>query len=188
MGKMCRSKRAARGGLEFHIREGIMNRSVRVLALITALVLLFSAAGCNKLKARDQLNKGVLSFKSAKYEEAVEKFKNAVNLDPNLMTARLYLATAYAAMVVPGANTPENNRNAEMAIREYQAVLDTNPPQEQKVNSLKGMASLYRGMEKYNEMRDAYRKIAQLDPNDAETYYSIAWIDWRTRTMTSHRR
>lgn len=155
-----------------------MNRGVRVLALITGLVMLLSAVGCNKLKARDQLNKGVLSFKNNKYEQSIEHFKNAVSLDPNLTTARLYLATAYSQLVIPGAQTPENTRYAEQAIAEYQKVVDSNPPLEQKVNSLKGIAGLYRGMEKYVESRDVYRKIAQLDPSDAETYYSIAWVDW----------
>lgn len=155
-----------------------MKRSVRVLTLITALVMVLSAVGCSKLKARDQLNKGVQSFKNNKYEQAIEHFKNAVDLDPNLATARLYLATAYSAQVIPGAETPENKRNAELAIAEFQKVVDANPPVEQKVNSLKGIASLYRGMNKYVEARNVYRKITTLDPNDAETYYSIAWIDW----------
>lgn len=155
-----------------------MKRSVRVLTLITALVMVLSAVGCSKLKARDQLNKGVQSFKNNKYEQAIEHFKNAVDLDPNLATARLYLATAYSAQVIPGAETPENKRNAELAIAEFQKVVAANPPVEQKVNSLKGVASLYRGMNKYVEARDVYRQIATLDPNDAETYYSIAWIDW----------
>lgn len=155
-----------------------MNRGARVLALITALAMLVGAVGCNKLKARDQLNKGVQSFKNNKFEQSIEHFKNAVSLDPKLGTARLYLATAYAQMVIPGAQTPENTRFAEQAIAEYQKVIETNPPLEQQVNSLKGIAGLYRGMEKYVEARDVYRKIATLDPNDAETYYSIAWVDW----------
>ena len=40
------------------------------------------STGCEKLKARDHLNKGVQAFKSAKYTQAVEHFKEAVQLDP----------------------------------------------------------------------------------------------------------
>ena len=61
--------------------------------------------GCTKLRARDQLNKGVQSYKNARYEEAIEHFKNAVALDPSLVNARLYLATAYAQQYIPGADT-----------------------------------------------------------------------------------
>jgi len=36
----------------------------RVAALAALLVLAFAASGCNKLKARDLLNKGVTAFKN----------------------------------------------------------------------------------------------------------------------------
>ncbi|MBV9610563.1 MAG: hypothetical protein JO187_13460, partial [Acidobacteria bacterium] len=81
-----------------------------VLALVCVLALLVFLSGCTKLRARDQLNKGVQSYKNAKYEDAIEHFKNAVSLDPALLTARLYLATAYAQQYIPGADTPENNQ------------------------------------------------------------------------------
>src|SRR5579872_3789000 len=79
-----------------------MNRSVRVVMLSAAALALLFAAGCNKLKARDQLNKGVQAYKNAKFEEAINRFQNAVALDPSLLNARLYLATAYAQQYVPG--------------------------------------------------------------------------------------
>ena len=85
----------------------------RVLTLLAVLLVLFSAVGCSKLRARDQLNKGVQSYKNAKYEDAIEHFKNAVAMDPSLINARLYLATAYAQQYIPGADSPENNRYAE---------------------------------------------------------------------------
>ena len=70
------------------------------------------ASGCQKLKSRDQLNKGVQAFKNAQYADAVENFKTAVELDPTFPTARLYLATAYMQQYIPGAESPENNRMA----------------------------------------------------------------------------
>ncbi|PYX65815.1 MAG: hypothetical protein DMG74_06975 [Acidobacteria bacterium] len=69
-----------------------------------ALTLLFTS-GCNKLRARDQLNKGVQAYKNAKYEEAISRFQQAVSLDPGLLNARLYLATAFAQQYIPGADT-----------------------------------------------------------------------------------
>ena len=49
-----------------------------------ALALL--ATSCQKLQARDQLNKGVQAFKNAQYPQAVENFKKAVELDPDFPT------------------------------------------------------------------------------------------------------
>ena len=79
-----------------------MEKRVRVAALLAVLALLIGSVGCDKIKARDQLNKGVQSYKNGKYEEAIEHFKNSVTLDPSLVTARLYLGTAYMQLYVPG--------------------------------------------------------------------------------------
>jgi predicted Zn-dependent protease len=146
--------------------------------LIAALVALLSAVGCEKLRARDQINKGVQAYKNAKYEEAIEHFKNAVQLDPTLMNAKLYLATAYMQQYIPGADSPENNKYAEEAINEFKSVLDANPPKEQKILALKGIASLYFNMKKMDEAKKYHQMVADLDPNDPEVYYSIAVIDW----------
>ncbi len=155
-----------------------MNRGARVLAFVAALLALLGSTACNKLKARDQLNKGVQAYKNARYEEAIERFKNAVALDPSLINAKLYLATAYANQYVPGADTPENNKNAEQAIDVFKEVLSTNPAREAQVNSLKGIASLYFQMKKLDQAKEYYSKVKDLDPNDPEVYYSIAVIDW----------
>lgn len=155
-----------------------MKTSTRVLAAAALALALFSLAGCNKLRARDQLNKGVQAYKNAKYEEAIERFKNAVNYDPSLINARLYLATAYAQQFIPGAETPDNNRNAEQAIEQFKQVIDEHPGRDAEVNSLKGIASLYLNQKKFDQAKEYYQKVTQLDPNDPEAYYSVAVIDW----------
>src|ERR1700739_5083993 len=104
-----------------------MKKSFQLLTLAAAAFTLFSATGCSKLRARDQLNKGVQSYKNAKYEEAIERFKNAVELDPSLINARLYLATAYEQQYIPGVDTPDNNRMAAQAIDEFNNVLSPDP-------------------------------------------------------------
>ena len=54
------------------------------LSIIAGLaVLALFATGCEKLQARDHLNKGVQAFKTAKYTQAVDHFKEAVQLDPD---------------------------------------------------------------------------------------------------------
>ena len=80
------------------------------------------------------------AYKSAKYEEAIDHFQKAVSLDPGLINARLYLATAYAQQYIPGADTEDNNRMAQQAIDQYKAVLERDP---KNVNSVKGIAYLY---------------------------------------------
>ena len=152
-----------------------MKRSLHIWALVAAATLALSTTGCDKLKARDQLNKGVASYKNARYEQAIEHFKNAVTLDPSLQNAKIYLATAYLAQYIPGVDSPENLQNANSAISQYKAVLDQDP---KNVNSIKGIAYLYLQMKKFEDAKTYYRKAIELDPNDPEAYYSIGVIDW----------
>lgn len=155
-----------------------MTKPTKLAALVALLTLLFTGVGCNKLRARDQLNKGVQAYKSARYETAIEHFKNAVELDPKLVNARLYLATAYANQVIPNVDTPENVQMAQLAIDEFQKVLEQNPSTEAKVNSMKGIASLYFNTKKFDQALEWHKKVLEVDPQDPETYYSIGVIDW----------
>jgi len=144
-------------------------------AAALAIGLLLVSSGCQKLKARDELNKGVNAYKGAKYPLAVEHFKVAVELDPTLVNARLYLATAYANQVVPGSQSEENLQIAEQAIAEFQKVLEMD---QNNLGSIAGIASLYFQMKRMDEAKEFYKKQIALDPSNPEPYYSVGVIDW----------
>ena len=155
-----------------------MNKKLRLLTLAAVALALFSSVGCDKLRARDQLNKGVESYKNNHYEQAIDHSQQAVQLDPSLINARMYLATAYVSQYIPGVDSPDNLRTAQQAIDEYQKVIDANPSRDQKVNSAKGIAYLYLNMKKWDDAKKYYRMASDLDPNDPEPYYSVGVIDW----------
>ena len=140
---------------------------------------LFSSVGCDRLRARDQLNKGVEAYKSTHYEQAIDHFQQALQLDPGLLNARMYLATAFVSQYIPGVDSPDNIRNADQAIEQYQKVLDTpGTARDQRVNSAKGIAYLYLNMKKFDDAKKFYRMASDADPNDPEPYYSVGVIDW----------
>ena len=152
-----------------------MKTGLKLLAVAALGAWVVSATGCNKLLARDQLNKGVASYKDAKYDQAIEHFRKAVELDNGLKNAKLYLATAYAQQYIPGVDSPENIQNANSAIDQYKAVLDQDP---KNVNSVKGIAYLYLQMKKFEDAKSYYHKAIDLDSSDPEAYYSVGVIDW----------
>ena len=156
-----------------------MNKHIRLLTLVAAVLVLFSSVGCGKLRARDQLNKGVTAYKNAKYEEAIDHFQQSVALDPTLINAKMYLATAFAQQYIPGVEDPDNLKMAEQAIEQYKRVLDVpGAARDQKVNSAKGIAYLYLNMKKFDNAKKYYRMAGDIDPNDPEPYYSVGVIDW----------
>ena len=153
-----------------------MNRIVRLPVMAALLcTALFFTTGCNRLKARDQLNKGVNAFKTARYEEAIDHFQQAVALDPSLPMARLYLATAYSQQVVPNLQTPDNLKDAQLAIQNFQMVLEKDP---KNVSALKGIAALYLNIQNFDQAKAYQNKVIAVDPNDAAAYYTIGVIDW----------
>src|SRR5271154_2296635 len=162
-----------------------MKRSayIPVLAVAT-LSLLTMVTGCSKLQARDQLIKGVQAYKNARFEEAIDHFQNAERLDPTLENAPLYLATAYAQQVVPDANTPENTKNAQLAVNAYQQVLAKDP---KDLNALKGIAAVYLNTGKTDEAKQWQRKVTEVDPNDPVAHYTIGVVDCRSPTRMQSR-
>ncbi len=155
-------------------------KSKAVMVLAIAAMTVF-ATSCEKLKARDQLNKGVQAFKSAQYPAAVECFKTAVNYDPSFATARLYLATAYMQQYIPGADSPENMQMAQAAYDQFQKVLAQDPKNELAVASI---ASLLFNEKKLDEAAQWYQRLIQLNPKNKEAYYTLGVIAW-TKALVS---
>ena len=91
----------------------------RKLMFAFLAILALAAASCAKLQARDNLNKGVRAFRDAHYENAVTYFKQAVELDPDLTTAEIYLATASSQQFIPGGRGEDNEKNAQLAIQTF---------------------------------------------------------------------
>ncbi len=143
------------------------------------LLLALTAGGCNKLKARDHLNKGVQSYRNAQFQPAIMHFKEAVRLDPSLLNARLYLATAYAQQYVPGGESPENQQTAKDAIAAFQDVLKMdNGSSPATTTALASIAQIYYSMKKFDDAKSFNQRRIQLEPNNPEPYYWIGVLDW----------
>ncbi len=151
----------------------------KLLSVIAILAMLLSSTACEKLKARDELNKGVQAFKSAKYQEAVDHFNNAINYDPTFPTSRLYLAMSYLSQWIPGADSEENKQMANKAMENFKLVLDQDPKQTVAIASI---ASLYFNQKKLDEAKDWYLKLLNVDPRDKTAYYTLGVIAW-TKTF-----
>jgi tetratricopeptide (TPR) repeat protein len=152
------------------------------VALALAGILSLTATGCNKLKARDMLNKGVQAYKANQYDEAVEKFKEAEQLDPDLQTARIYLATAYANLY-SGVQSEQNLKWANQAVEEFKGVLARDS---RNLSAIDGIGSLRFQMaagppfsaDLMKESRSYHEQHIKIKPDDPEPYYWIGVIDW----------
>jgi tetratricopeptide (TPR) repeat protein len=177
LAKLDRSSDSQPGRISWHARF-----SRQVLAWGALLFLVAGVSGCNKLKARDLLNKGVGNFKNGQYDSAIEDFKQARELDPSLLNARLYLATAYASQYIPGAPSEANTRLGNQAVEEFKDVLSID---DKNLSAIDGIGSIIFQMagqpydpKKFEESKTYHQKHIELKPNDPEPYYWIGVIDW----------
>ncbi len=172
-----------------------MRKVSSVSAGILTGILILGATSCDKLKSRDDINKGIAAFRNAKYGDAVEKFKEAAALDPDNSNARLYLATAYMSQWIPGAESPENLQFASMAKEEFNKVLEKDPANTTALASLASIAynqaaplPADKKAEKLDEAGKWYKKLIEVDPKNKEAFYSlgvIAWAKWYPALMTA---
>jgi len=147
----------------------------KILSFTLLALLAISAASCQKLQARDNLNKGVQAFRAQKYDIAIDHFKKAIELDPQLKDAELYLATGYAQQFAPGSPTEENQKIAELAVQTFQKVLDKDPANK---TAMAGIASIYQNNAQYDKAREAYIKNAEIDPQNHIPFYAVGSVDW----------
>ena len=155
-------------------------RSLVVLALLAFVLPVVAQedppqANPHSPAASANLVHGVDVFKAGRYEEATRDFQSAVDAEPTWRTARVYLATALSYQVVPNLETPENLAIANRALDQFNQLLASDP---KDVASLRQVASIRRNVKRFDDALATYRKIISLDPNDAESHYTIGVIEW----------
>ncbi len=122
------------------------------------------------LCAQEALNEGIAAFKNAHYREAVELFRQAVDLQPN-------------------------DANARSAETEFKRVLELDANDKTALASLASLAyneaAPLKGEEKtrkFDEAMDWSQRLAAVDPANKEAPYTmgvIAWAKWYPALMTA---
>ena len=162
-----------------HRRKGVPK--IGLVLLVAAG--LAGAVGCNKLRSRDLINRGVQAYKEAQYDKAEADLRQAAELDPANVDARLFLAAAYAGQFVKGSTAPENIRKGQEAIAQYKKVLEIDP---NNLNAISSIGSILFNLgagpppnpETLTEAKTWQRKVIALKPDDPTPYYWIGVIDW----------
>jgi len=138
------------------------------------LLLLAASSGCSKLRARDQLNKGVTAFTNSQFQSATLHFKNAVALDPTLLNARLYLATAYKLQYIPGGES-RKTRRSPTGDRCFRGCPEDGS---NNTTAIASVGEMYYNMRKFEKAKDYQRHWVQVEPNNPVPYYWLGMLDW----------
>jgi len=162
----------------FAIRRAI-GRNMRPVRMILAAGLLAAvvlmASGCDKLKARDNINSGTAAFKAGNFSAAADHFKTAVALDPTIPNIRIYLATAYIQQYIPGTETEENKKYAQAALDELNKQLESDP---KNLLATQYLANVYYQMKDFPKAEEWSKKVVEIDPKDKGALYTLGVIPW----------
>jgi len=133
--------------------------------------------------AQDWMAQGIQAYRQARYQEAIEAFQKAADLNPSDLNARLYLATTYMTRYIPGSADPENVVNAQRAREGFERVLQLKP---NDLTALASLASLSyqeaqvtdpdEKLRKLDEARDWNQKVLGVDSRNKEAYYTLNYI------------
>src|ERR1035441_3132463 len=98
-----------------------------------------------------------------------------VKLSPSLVTAHLYLATAYMQMWVPDRDSPENTQAVKAALDEYRKTLELDPKNDVAIASI---ASIHPNQKQWDLAWRWYERLIAIDLRNADAYYSLGYITW----------
>jgi len=145
-------------------------------------ILVISTSGCslvNRIRAKNQLNEAALAYHEGHFEEAEQRSRAALELDPNSKTAPLYIARSVHAQYRAGVQAPENIAKANEAIQAYQRILERDPKSEE---AYKAIAYLYGQLKEDDKLRSwiSARAVDGSAPAEkrAEAYIVLASKDW----------
>ena len=166
---------------------------LRTILISTALLVIVENSGAvrvapqedaaaQRMEARKWLNEGVQAYREGQIDQAIVDFQNAKKLDPSLVNAQLYLATARSAQYIPGDPSPENAQHGDQALQEFRSILGAHPD---SLSAIDGAGSILYNLagtpfdpEKMEESKSYHQKHIELRPGDPEPYYWVGVIDW----------
>src|SRR5258708_2396507 len=158
-----------------------MKLSQTRIAIVLA-ILVATSSGCgviNRIRAKNQLNEAARAYREAKFEEAEQHSRRALELDPTNKSAPLFIARIVHREYRPGINTPENIAKAHAAIAEYKKLLQNDPKNEE---AYKAIASLLGAIKDEQAQRAWIQQRANDTSADAdkrsEAYVVLASKDW----------
>jgi tetratricopeptide (TPR) repeat protein len=158
-----------------------MKLSLTRIAIVLA-VLVFTTSGCglvNRIRAKNELNEAARAYREGHFEEAEQRSRRALSLDPENKTALSFIARTIHAQYKPGVQTPENIAKANAAITAYQQILDKDPKNDEAYKAIAYLLGATKEDDKLRQWIAARANDSSVDSSKrAEAYIVMASKDW----------
>lgn len=150
-----------------------IRRALLLAGCLLAIVCIAARTqDANKTAAREVLNSGIAAFNSGNPQLAADSFIRALELDPDLTAAELYLGATYASMAMSSAQNTEINRKA---IQSFERLLQKEPDNQEAATRL---ASVYASIGEPEKARALFRQVSKASPQDPTAFFALGAISW----------
>ncbi len=147
-------------------------RSVALIALAGLIVL---ATGCEGVRMRMTMKEGHDLYKQQKYDEAIVKYKEILDMDPGNYLATYQIAMSNLAMYHPGSTHPKDTEYADQAISYLEKLMTMDAPDDDtKEKVVKYYLSLLASAEKSDKAIAFMEKELEKNPKDKESVLELA--------------
>jgi tetratricopeptide (TPR) repeat protein len=161
-----------------------MNGVRKNLLLVWAAVLSAGGAGCglvDTIQARQLAREGNALYLKSDYHKAIEKYRQALELDPDTPNLQLNLGYSYFSIYNPNSESEQDRRAAKEAVEYFSRHLDRHPGDENaRIFQIK---TLLTAAPSDPELADralkTFLKMLQKNPDDHEArqYLITLFID-----------
>ena len=138
-----------------------MNKFVKYLTII---VFLSSALTLSAQSDEKAIRKGNRNYKSGNYEEAIAKYREALEIRPNNAKAQFNLGDVYYA-----------KQSYDTAYAEFQKVLEISPDAKLKSDAVYNMGNCLLAQDKYYDAFNVYKVSLKLNPENDNALYNLEY-------------
>ena len=138
-----------------------MNKLVKYLTII---VFLSSALTLSAQSDEKAIRTGNRNYKSGNYEEAIAKYREALEIRPNNAKAQFNLGDVYYA-----------KQSYDTAYAEFQKVLEISPDAKLKSDAVYNMGNCLLAQDKYYDAFNVYKVSLKLNPENENALYNLEY-------------
>jgi len=145
----------------------------RALGLGVALLAVVAGAGCQDLRARQFLKTGNDHYRKGEYQPAVDAYRQAEAIRPDIVQVHLHQAYADLSLFIPGDAAPANQQVAKDAIDAFNRYLKLRPNDE-KIRQIMIQTLIDSG--RYDDALNFFKAKLEQNPKDLEAIKALGVI------------
>ena len=128
---------------------------------------------CSNFRARMEVKEGNDLYAAKKYDEAIVKYKSALEKAPSLYQVHLNIGLSYMGLYVPGSTHPKDIQYADEAIKSFREYLKHDPDNE-SVNGY--LVQMYLNADRKEDAITYFEDYLNKNPNDTAIMQKLAFL------------